>query len=244
MTPFKKHILLAGMLCRKWYVSLDGKNDTECGSFHMPCSSLQYVINNIHDGDKVYVNGSGSDQQPFTLCSNHSIHISFTLEGRATTPFIQCLNDNRKLLELASEHYGYVRLYNLHFVKGYIYSRNIELGIGKCVFQNSSLLVPSSEHVPKYSLGKSHNGTFANQCSFIKVSLSLTVWYSIENVQDIFILCNKIQINILSSTFYHRKMFILPGILGCKIYFDYVFFYSHSVSQSGVTIVDSEKDLG
>ena len=77
-----------------WYVSHSGINTDSCGSTReIQCETIDYILDQLGDGDIIQIDGTNSDANFYTLCNNALIDVrnkSLTFEGVNGVPRIGC----------------------------------------------------------------------------------------------------------------------------------------------------------
>ena len=96
-----------------YYVSrFSGKDSTTCGTPLLPCRTINYGLHEVFDGLLVYLDGTGTEKDPYTCQSLNNSHSgiyltkSVSFVGVKSRAYISCLHGNEWLADGVNHQHG------------------------------------------------------------------------------------------------------------------------------------------
>lgn len=90
-------------------------DEMSCGtSQNNPCSDLIEIMNKAEDGDRIMVDGNGTDDDPMIVCSEHCITKSLTIVGYNGQPKLTCNKTGKDASILMFTSPIYVNMYHYY----------------------------------------------------------------------------------------------------------------------------------
>ena len=153
-----------------WYVSHSGINTKSCGTTReIQCETIDYILDQLGDGDIIQIDGTDSDANFYTLCNNELIDVrnkSLTFEGVNGVPRIGCpswhIDDH-----IATFANGEVDLMKTCT----IFIKNVRIENGVLTFYNNEIDIRNVEF---------HNATIItdpHMCESISIYIKTSKWY-------------------------------------------------------------------
>ena len=128
---------------RSIYVSLlDGHDNPGCGSIKRPCRTIVRAVEIAAWGDRVYIDGSGTEQQPYDCKSRATrrvdVKVSLDFEGYKSAVFVKCTGG----IYFEGQDTGgelHITLANITFsATPIIFKRSSNVEIKNCGFQDNA----------------------------------------------------------------------------------------------------------
>ncbi len=204
------------------YVSLTGSEADGCGLTAVtPCNTLTAALTVTAPGDTIFMDATGTDQQPYIHCAATPIVFPMTIIGLNGKAHMACpanlVSDSYqafifRLIGTAT-HQLSIYLKDLYFNSGKIFGYDVDLTVENCIFNNSTmyLISPTFFLVPDFYYFLKSLDIAMMSYEYVKM---------INQVTPAVAACNSVNLTFINNTFLHKEALgdkMLANILNLEL---------------------------